>query len=388
MRLALAFSLLLLGGQAASAEYLLEVRELTADNPPFSRNVYVGKPDCTLEQFAALTPPVGFEKATAKLIMPVEITAVLPTAPPGVAPALDLIPEVPGDDFTFVAQLLDARVVGSDPVFGVFVVATVRRDTQFRFAAGQVVHVVTDTDGERYVLQAIALDILGDYDPSVVGGLTGIPLPSGWTYSSEVLSEDLIAASGGLATVLGLGQYATWQRLPRVSTCTPAPSDCRNPLQAKKSRFILQDKVDDAGDRLSWNWRGGPASPLSDFGDPTATDAYRLCVYQDGALVDSFPIAQGSGQWQEKNGRFAYDSDGTVGRGITSVRLRASVEEGKARVGVSGAGPLLALSDPAALTGLLEVQLRNDRDVCWGAVYSPPFQKQDGGRLTALSDAP
>ncbi len=387
MRMALATFSILLFGQAADAAYLLEVRELTAENPPFSRNVYVCKPECTLEQFEAVTPPQGFEKAPAKLFLPTEVTANLPTAPPGVAQSLDLIPEVPGDDFVFVAQLVSAIVVGNDPTFGIFAVASIARDTRYRFAAGEVVHIVTDTQGDRYVLQAIAVSLLDQYDPAVVGGLAGTPLPDGWTYSSELLSTDLVAESGGLATVFAQGQYATWQRLPRHSVCTPAPADCRNPLQANKSRLLLLDDADDRADRLSWSWRAGPVSPRDDFGDPTATDGYRLCLYEDGALLGSFPIPQ-SRYWTSRNDGFAYDNPGGSTGGITSLRLKEGLVDGKARIGMKGSGESLALPDLSQISGVVEVQLRNDDDFCWGAVFSPPFLKQRAGRLAAISDEP
>jgi len=214
----LMISLLLLLGHAgsASASHLFEVRQLTAVNPPFSRNVYACIASCTEIDFQGVTAPVGFEKAPAKLLLPTEVTASLPTAPPGVAPALDLIPGIPGDDFLFVAQVLSATPISIHPSFGFFALVSVKRDTRFRYGAGEVVHEVRDAAGNRYVLQSLALDLLGTYDPTILNGLAGIPLPTGWSYSSEVLASDLVADSGGIATVFAQGQLVTWQQLAPV----------------------------------------------------------------------------------------------------------------------------------------------------------------------------
>lgn len=390
LAVALSAAAMILAGQATVASatnYLLEVREITALNPPFSRNVYVAKPECTVEQFEAIVPPANFEKAPAKVLLP-EVTAILPTPPDGVAEYLDLIPEVAGNDFVFVAQLETATVLGSDPVFGIFVRATVRRDTSFRFPAGQVVHIVTDPAGDRYVLQAFAVSMLGQYDPAVVDGLAGSPLPSGWTYASELLTEDLVANSEGLATVFAQGQYATWQRLPRPSECPATPATCREPLQARKSRLQVVDSADDTADRLSWTWGGGPATPVEDFGNPRVNQAYQLCVYEDGALLSSFAVPQGATFWQAKSYGFVYDNEAGSTDGITDLRLKQGATERKAKIGVKGSGAALALTDTGAITGVLQVQLRNDQEICWGAVYSPPFQKQGDGKLTTVSDAP
>lgn len=221
MRLALPILLILAAqaGTAAGASFLFEVRQITADNPPFSRNVYGCVPACTVEDFAAVTAPAGFEKASAKLFLPTEATANLPTPPDGVAAGLDLIPGIPGNDFVFIAQLLSATIIGFDPTFGAFALASVERDTRFRYAAGEVVHEAIDTDGNHYVLQAIALDLLDVYDPTVVDGLAEIPLPAGWSYTSSVLTQDLVADSGGLATVFAQGQLASWQQF----TVVPEP---------------------------------------------------------------------------------------------------------------------------------------------------------------------
>jgi hypothetical protein len=58
-------------------------------------------------------------------------------------------------------------------------------------------------------------------------------------------------------------------------------------------------------------------------------------------------------------------------------------------VKVKGKGGLLGMPDVGALTGTLDVQLQPaGGGPCFGATYSPPFKKNDGVTLLALSDAP
>lgn len=115
---------------------------------------------CTVSDFQGVAGPSGFEKAPAQLFLFSVATANLPTAPPGVASALGLIPGLPGDDFIFVAQLLSARPIAIHPSFGFFALASVKRDTRFRYAAGEAVHGLTDTAGNRRVLQSLPVDLL------------------------------------------------------------------------------------------------------------------------------------------------------------------------------------------------------------------------------------
>ena len=62
--------------------------------------------------------------------------------------------------------------------------------------------------------------------------------------------------------------------------CPPAPlAGCRGPVAPGKSLLLLKRHVPDTGDSLSWKWAKGDTTPLADFGDPSGSDAYRLCIY-------------------------------------------------------------------------------------------------------------
>jgi len=195
---------------AAAVEYVFEVRELTGENF-FSRNVYLCSV-CTLEQFASVTAPAGFEKAPAKLFMPAEGTGVPAIPGPGVAPSLDLVLDVPGDEFNYVAHVNDGQILGFASGFGALATAEVERFIQFRYAAGDVVHELVDPDGYNWILFSFALSLLPSYDVHQLDSLATLPIPSGWTYTSRVLTDDLVIDSNGLATIFAQGLYNSWQR--------------------------------------------------------------------------------------------------------------------------------------------------------------------------------
>jgi hypothetical protein len=73
---------------------------------------------------------------------------------------------------------------------------------------------------------------------------------------------------------------------PGTGNCGPGPrTDCLEPSVAGKARVLIKDKTPDKGDLFVWKWVKGEATTLADFGDPTTTDAYTLCVFDDGTEV-------------------------------------------------------------------------------------------------------
>lgn len=195
---------------SAAPEYILEVQKATGENP-FARHVYVCA-DCTLGQFEAVTPPAGFVKAAPKLRVPDSTSSVLPTPELGVAAGLDLVPEIPGDDFHYIARVQSGSILGIVPGFGPLAIAEVARDVEFRFAAGRLVHELSDPDGLRWILFACDLSLLDDYDLEEPDSLAPLPIPDGWSYASRVLDRELVIDSNGLAHVLAQGELNNWQR--------------------------------------------------------------------------------------------------------------------------------------------------------------------------------
>jgi hypothetical protein len=206
--LPLAFILSLLGvGSPSNAmiinghdwELNLEYRQLTADNPPFSRHVYVCDTvipgNCEdIAVWDALTPEAGWEVAVSRVRLFDSGTVTLPTPPAGLTAVL----EFGGHTLNYTAEVIDGAIID---ILGPFVIASVARDTVLTYSAGTVVHEVTDPDGYRYTLFVADTSLAAAHDLTMEGALVSLGLPSGWTYSSRTLAEDFSIDSGGLAMV-------------------------------------------------------------------------------------------------------------------------------------------------------------------------------------------
>ncbi len=241
-----------------------EVDLPTGENP-FARHIW-GAADCaecTPEQFEAMVPPPGYVKGAFRVFLMAEGGGVLPTPPEGLPRQLDLIPEVPGPEFTYTAHVLGGEVLGIAPGAVPLAIIDVRRHTFFRYEAGQVVHEVTDPDGDVYVAINLDLDLAATIDYEQVGALSELPVPEGWTYSSRVLAEDLLLATDGLARVFVQGTLAAWQRVgPRAPVAgtrllvTDRPKAKRNKL-----KFVSKDAT------IAVAAEGEPGDPRCEAGE-------------------------------------------------------------------------------------------------------------------------
>lgn len=177
------------------------------------------------------------------------------------------------------------------------------------------------------------------------------------------------------------------------ASCSPAPSACRTPTATKGSSILLRNKVPDTADGLTWKWSKGMATAKADFGNPLATSDYALCLYANGALVQSWAMPAGGtcgGKpcWRESTKGFSYADRDLTPDGMQALKLTEGAA-GKAKITLKGKGQRLAVTGLDALAGPLDVQLqRADGGPCWGARFSAPFQKQDATQLKAVSDDP
>ncbi len=73
-----------------------------------------------------------------------------------------------------------------------YVPSSVERKTVFTFAAGSTVYELTDPNGATYVMQSWSQQVEPTLEEADLAGLgSRLTLPTGWTYSSRVLSETL-----------------------------------------------------------------------------------------------------------------------------------------------------------------------------------------------------
>ena len=169
--------------------------------------VYICR-ECTYEQFIEIEIPSPYVKGDARINLVDEIVLVPPAVPDETAARLDFTPDVDGDTFQYVAEVLERDRVSLNPLL---FTAKVKRDNTFRFYDGRVVHELTDPDGNRYILFTVEIGIAEEYDLAEVDALSHIRLPSGWSYSSRELTGELFIDTGGVATVVATWGL-TWQQ--------------------------------------------------------------------------------------------------------------------------------------------------------------------------------
>jgi len=174
----------------------------------------------------------------------------------------------------------------------------------------------------------------------------------------------IVAGPAGPAGLIG--PDSAWAQ---TATCGATPMlDCR---RAAKGAVTIQQKDAGAKDKLVWKWGKGDATTQADFGDPTSTAGYALCVYagNHSTLVASAQMDADPARWSaiSTKGYKYKDSTGTPD-GVQKITLKGG-DQGKAKAIVKGKG--LNLPDPTLPTDLpLRVQLIiSDSTVCFEDSY-------------------
>jgi hypothetical protein len=140
-----------------------------------------------------------------------------------------------------------------------------------------------------------------------------------------------------------------------------------------------------SADRLAWRWHGAASA---DFGDPTATTNYALCLY-DGAsaLIASALAPAGStcGKkpcWSANRKGFRYADEARAGTGVATVALSTGVAATTGKL--AGKGAFVGVPELPASTPLT-AQLVNADGSCWTATFSST-KKSSTRVLKAISD--
>ncbi|MEO6028931.1 MAG: S8 family serine peptidase [Candidatus Binatia bacterium] len=177
-------------------------------------------------------------------------------------------------------------------------------------------------------------------------------------------------------------------------SCGPVPAvACRPPAVAGKARLQLRNTSPDSKDRLQWKWIKGSATAKAEFGNPTASTGYTLCVYDGNAnLIANAALPAGGSCnaasprpcWRENAKGFRYIDKDLTPSGIQQLVLKAG-PNGKAQINLKGKGDLLP--DPTLPISDLPVtvQLVSSAGQCWTATYGTTF-RNDGQQFKAMAD--
>ena len=161
------------------------------------------------------------------------------------------------------------------------------------------------------------------------------------------------------------------------ATCPATPdTTCKLSLVAG---FTYVSSPDDSKDKLLFKMIKGSYSPVGDFGSPTTTDSYDLCIYAHGARIGDMSVGPDGDCadnrcWQTKpKGPLFKDKTGTPD-GLTLIKLISPLD-GTHTTKLKAKGKGANLDDMAIpFAEPIVVQLRNSLGNCWAAVFSGPEQ--------------
>jgi cysteine-rich repeat protein len=172
-----------------------------------------------------------------------------------------------------------------------------------------------------------------------------------------------------------------------MSTSGPAPV-CLFSLKGKIS--VKDDAGNNAKDVLKWKWLKGEETLLSDFGSPTASTEYVLCVYDETASVPSLattiPIPAGVNWFIKGSKGFKYKDKTAANAGVKNITLKSG-DAGKAKIVMTAKGTMLPTPPPVGANvyfsqdTTVTVQMLNDLGMCWSVEFDVPAKKNDGVRF-------
>jgi hypothetical protein len=175
--------------------------------------------------------------------------------------------------------------------------------------------------------------------------------------------------------------------------CVAAPAtDCRKPTLPRKARLTVKDSTANERDAVTWKWGSGAETTKADFGNPTSSTDYTLCVYdrpsgQPRLRLEAVAPAGGAcaGQpcWRETSTGYRYADRERTPDGLSKILLRAG-GQGRARITLKGKGANLEPEAPPYV-GSVTAQLRSEDGVCWDADYPTP-SVNGPDRYDAMSD--
>ena len=159
-------------------------------------------------------------------------------------------------------------------------------------------------------------------------------------------------------------------------------------LSAKMNKVSMA--VAGAKKKLTWKWTKGATTSDSDFGQPTGTTAYTLCVFAGtaNALVGGMDIPANSQKWQSIVRGFKYkDTTGTPD-GITKAALISGAAN-KSKILMKGKGPNLGLDAPAYDLPVLVQLSDSSNGVCWSATFdAAAVIRNQSGAFKAIVKTP
>jgi sugar lactone lactonase YvrE len=170
-----------------------------------------------------------------------------------------------------------------------------------------------------------------------------------------------------------------------VPVCAPLPrTGCRDSSAAR-----LKVRVRSSTSRqIAWRWLKGSV-PVAEFGDPTASTSYALCLYDEESLQAEhvLKVEAGAGGlcpakacWKAVGGSslrgYRYRDGEGHQDGVGKIAMTGG-KPGRDKILFSGKGPLLPVPERASSAEMFHqdqnvtAQLVNSDGFCWETVFSP-----------------
>ncbi len=179
--------------------------------------------------------------------------------------------------------------------------------------------------------------------------------------------------------------------LPPIVCPPTAFAACRQQTTRSRGRLSIDDWSTryNKKDRFEWVWRRGQATALADFGDPSTTTSYAVCLYDgNGTPVFRASVAAGNG-WRRFRTALDFTDRSLVQAGIRKISLRSrSDQPGRASIRIVGRGridnlgnfgsgnlPDLGVLPIAAGPAPIRMQLINSLGACWESAYQDRIRR-------------
>ena len=195
-----------------------KMNKSTGENP-FASLAYECQ-ECTFEQWDSIVPPDGWSKGPAQIAVFSAKDSVMRSTPSveGHPDTVNFLDDMPGNEYKIIARPLDGEFVESE-TGGIVAKVQVMRDTLLVFTPGMRVHELTSPEGDIFVLFAhhVNPENLDEIDFQDADALDYFTAPTGWTYSTRILDEELALDSNnsdGVVTVLAIrgAVNSTWEK--------------------------------------------------------------------------------------------------------------------------------------------------------------------------------
>jgi hypothetical protein len=171
--------------------------------------------------------------------------------------------------------------------------------------------------------------------------------------------------------------------------CDLAPrTGCTTPAAARAATLAVRVGKRGALDRLDWRWKSSATTPAV-FGDPTASTAYALCVYDGQNRLVSSAIAPAGATcgrkpcWSTTGSGFKYADGRRAATGVRTLALASG--SGETSCAVASQGTRLGVPALPVDAMPVGVQLVNADGTCWTSSFATA-KKHTSTLLKATSD--